>query len=354
MKIILFEDSEGYDQEYLLAIRNVLGGKGEAILFQRGADRSRDGTYDKHLEEDLSLPQYLNATLIVADLDLSKIPGYQGLSEGTVRKVSDSLGVPECSYARGLERDADLERSGEQRESTITVSLRNGADGFAEQVVSIAEGFAYIEQQLPHSLNTPGKKTPGKVLAMILRKPEYAEKISLYASGDQNRLASVLNVRGSLQEKSRRLTCMLGYWLWDSVLRYPGVLLNAAATSSYLNILEVAFRDDHEVRDLFKSARYQGPFAGAKEPMWWRGMIDDIVAKSDAQDGREFASKLLKKDLPRSECCEDPSKPAGYYCMLSKKPVSLDNSKGGLPWFPRGADLARVSTKKFEELGPWL
>jgi len=354
MKIILFEDSEGYVQEYLLAIRKVLGGKGEAILFQRGADRSGDGTYDKHLEEDLSLPQYHDASLIVADLDLSKIPGYQGLSEGTVRKVSDSLGLPECSYARGPDQDSDLERSGEQRESTITVSLRNGADGFAEQVVSIAEGFAYIAHQLPDSLKATAKKTPGKVLATILGKPEYADKISLFASGDQNRLASVLSVRGSVQEKDRRLTCMLGYWLWDSVLRYPGVLLNVAATSSYLNILEAAFRDDQQVRDLFKRARYAGPFAGAKEPMWWRGMIDDIVARSEAEDGREFASKTLKKDVPRSQCCENPSMPAGYYCMLSKQPVSLQNSKGGLAWFPRGADLARVSNKKFEELGPWL
>jgi hypothetical protein len=40
--------------------------------------------------------------------------------------------------------------------------------------------------------------------------------------------------------------------------------------------------------------------------------------------------------------------------MLSKKPVSLENSKGGLTWFPRGADLARISNKKFEEDVPWL
>jgi hypothetical protein len=40
--------------------------------------------------------------------------------------------------------------------------------------------------------------------------------------------------------------------------------------------------------------------------------------------------------------------------MLSEKPVSLKNSRGGLPWFPRGADLARVSKSKMEELEPWL
>jgi hypothetical protein len=45
---------------------------------------------------------------------------------------------------------------------------------------------------------------------------------------------------------------------------------------------------------------------------------------------------------------------AGYYCMLRELPVSFENSKGGLPWFPRGADLARVSRSAYEQLGPWL
>jgi hypothetical protein len=89
-------------------------------------------------------------------------------------------------------------------------------------------------------------------------------------------------------------------------------------------------------------------------PLWWRGMLDDILVKSRCSDGREYASKKLGKSIKPSECFEDPKKPAGYYCMLKKKPVSLEKSKGGLPWFPRGADLARVSLSGYAELGPWL
>ena len=83
-------------------------------------------------------------------------------------------------------------------------------------------------------------------------------------------------------------------------------------------------------------------------------MLDDILEEHDCEDGRSLASKLLGHEIPPSQCCDDPKVSAGYYCMLSERPVSLENSKGGLSWFPRGADLARVSKSKLEELGPWL
>jgi len=354
MKIILFEDSQGMAEELLLALNKAVAGKGEASLFEPAPGTPPAGTHEARLKEELSLPRYRDASLIVVDLDLSKVESYRGLSEPTVRRVTDALGTPECAYARGEEIGDEFVRVAEQRESTIALSVKAGSAKFARHVVSVAEGFGYIADQLPTALKEPRKKFPGKLLATILGKPEYSEKIALYASGDQNRLASVLRVGGTDEERRRRLTCLLGYWLWDSVLRYPGVVVNEVAASSYLNIHEDTFRRTGAVQALFEKARYRGPFAEAKGLMWWRGMLDDIVAESGLADGREFAAKQLQQEVPRSECCEDPARPAGYYCMLSEKPVSLENSKGGLTWFPRGADLARVSAKKFEELGPWL
>ena len=99
--------------------------------------------------------------------------------------------------------------------------------------------------------------------------------------------------------------------------------------SSYLNIRQDVFIDDPKVYSLFARALYQGPFAAAKVRMWWRGLLDDIVAESGHPDGRTMASAMLGVDIPQSQCCEEPDKPAGYYCMLSERPVSLDNSTGG-------------------------
>jgi hypothetical protein len=83
-------------------------------------------------------------------------------------------------------------------------------------------------------------------------------------------------------------------------------------------------------------------------------MLDDLVSRGDSDDGLEFARKRLGDTIHPSQCWVDPSKPAGYYCIISEKAVSLEHSKGGLSWFPRGADLTRISTPLFEEYGPWI
>jgi hypothetical protein len=209
---------------------------------------------------------------------------------------------------------------------------------------------------LPAALQVSGKKSPGRILAQILGKPEQADKISLFASGDQGRLGGLLSLQKSSsdEEKRRRLSCSLGYWLWDSILRFPGVVLNEIAVASYLDLDHQLFRDNEDVERLFSSARYNGPFALAKPPLWWRTTIDEILSSNDCASGRQYVQCKLQFDPPRSKCCENPDKSAGYYCFLSERPVSLENSKPGLAWFPRGADLARISVSKFEELAPWL
>jgi hypothetical protein len=353
LKIILVEDTPTMERELQDKIKQKIEGRGEVLLFDLVLPGvGEKGTYEKRIEKDLQQPRYTNPAIIVADQDLSSSKRYPGLSESAVKRVADSLGIPECAYSRGDQAE-DFLRHAEQREARIVLSI-TGNDKFEEQIVSLAEGFEEIAGKLQSTGESAEKKSPGKLLASILGKPEYADKISLYASGDQNRLASYLRPgKTNKIEKQKSLTCLLGYWLWDSVLRYPGVLVNEVAASSYLNIK----LDDFQLADVqgvFAEARYKGPFAGAKEPMWWRGMLDDIVSGSSLVDGRELVEQRLHRPIFPSECCEDTTKSAGYYCMLSNRPVSLENSKSGLTWFPRGADLARVSLSKYDELGPWL
>ena len=40
--------------------------------------------------------------------------------------------------------------------------------------------------------------------------------------------------------------------------------------------------------------------------------------------------------------------------MVTKQPVSLENSRGNISWFPPGADLARIRTDVYNDVGPWL
>jgi hypothetical protein len=192
-----------------------------------------------------------------------------------------------------------------------------------------------------------------KIMAALLGKPEYSEKIALYGVGDQNRLSEILAQAKQAQHRVQRMAHFLGYWLWDSLLRYPGLLVNEIAAGSYLNIAETDFREI-KVQAIFQEALYRGPFEDSKRPQWWRGVLDDIVARENCADGLELVRSRTGSTINRSECCVDSSTSAGYYCIISRKPVSLENSKGGLSWFPRGADLTRISKPKFDEYGPWL
>jgi hypothetical protein len=358
LKILLFDDIQENRDAVLAALRLKLAGNGTVQPFVPGAGGKKDGTTEERIKLDLTVAPNAPIDLIVADRDLSSYTAhYTGLSESTVRTVADMVGVPECGYARGIRADDDeYIKRGEERESCIRLSRKPNDDEFAKQVVAVGNGFAEITKKLFEITQPAERKSPGRMLASALGKPEYADKISLFASGDQNRLGALAGVRGNknADDRNRRLACVLGYWLWDSVLRFPGVVVNEVAASSYLNIRLDEFRQNNQIRNLFAGAVYTGPFAAAKSTLWWRGMLEDLVAESGVADGRAYAAKQLSVAVAASECCEDPSKTAGYYCFLSERPVSLENSKPGLPWFPRGADLARVCMSRYEEDEPWL
>lgn len=351
MKIVLIEDTDEQAAPLLDALSKRLGDRGTVLRFvPPSGDESK--TYDERLIDDLQSEEYRDADLIVADRDLSKTPRYRGLSESTVRRAAYAVAIPECSYARNAE-DAFL-RAAEQKEACIAVSITTSVDHCAEQVVAIAEGFSQIVAGVRKHVVSSARRSPGSILAALLGKPEYADKIGLYASGDQSRLESVLRLRkAESAQRERQLSCLLGYWLWDSVLRYPGVIVNEVAAASYLNIHESEF-SRREVQAVFESARYTGPFCAALPNLWWRGMLDDVIAEGGFGDGRELAVSRTGDSVKASVCSEDNTSEAGFYCMLSNKPVCMKCSRSGLAWFPRGADLARVSNSQYEELGPWL
>jgi hypothetical protein len=355
LKIVLFEDTEETKSEILAALTHHLGNTGEAIPFDGVAGESeveKTRMYDARLESMLGTAPYADATLIMADRDLSKSvkQNFAGLSVSAVATASKKLALPICSYSRRPEEE-DYEWRARWEEGHIVLQFTS-EDELARQAVTAARGFSTISAALPAVMQSKVNNSPAKLLAAILQKPDYAEKIALYGVGDQNRLSDIASTKPH-DKMLQRMTRFLGYWLWDSLLRYPGLFVNEVAAASYLNIAVEDFVKT-EVRSVFEEAIYCGPFADSKHQQWWRGVLDDIVSHEDCADGRELVEKKLHVVVEPCLCSVDSAKSAGYYCIISRKPVSLDNSKGGLSWFPRGADLTRVSNPRFEEYGPWL
>jgi hypothetical protein len=62
----------------------------------------------------------------------------------------------------------------------------------------------------------------------------------------------------------------------------------------------------------------------------------------------------VKARVKECKCSVDNTSRAGYYCMITEKPVSDKNSKGNISWFPSGADLARIAKPEFDKLAPWI
>jgi hypothetical protein len=357
LKIALFEDTPESQQVILVALQKHLGNTGNAVLFQHTLfnetpeDQTR--TYEDRLIKILKNEPFKGATLIVADRDLSKtVAGnFTGLSVSAVATAAKQLSIPLCSYARGIDTEGDWR--GRWEEGHIALHLSEGEDELGRRAALAAHGFAEISKNLPQHMENKNLNSPAKLLSALLGKPEYADKIALYAVGDQNRLPHIPKEGKQATDQAQRLTLFLGYWLWDSLLRYPGIFVNEVAAASHLNILTNDFQNS-QIRELFEAALYSGPFADTKKPQWWRGALDDVLSSNDCSDGLQLAQKRGFQSVRASECSVDHTKRAGYYCIISREPVSLENSQGGLSWFPRGADLTRISNPKFEEYGPWL
>jgi hypothetical protein len=352
IKVVLFEDTTETRSRVLTALKRHLKRHGSVIPFvgtgltETAAGEAR--TYEARLEDMLTRAPYDRATLIVADQNLAKSLSFVGMSVGAVAAVSQTLAIPICEYA-GLAGADDYEWRRRWEEGHIVLDFKDEND-LARRAVLAARGFAEIAARLPGVMRDVANNSPATILAAVLGKEGYSGKIALYGVGEKRLSEVPAKVPQSRREKERTMTVFLGYWLWNSLLRYPGLLVNEVAAASYLNIETADFRKP-QVRAILKKALYRGPFADPKEPQWWRGMLDDIVSPTD---GLELVRKKLEVKVRRSKCCVDGSKPAGYYCIISRRPVSLENSEGGLSWFPRGADLTRISTPMLEEYGPWL
>jgi hypothetical protein len=311
--------------------------------------------YEERLSAEVLSTRYKDATLWVTDRDLSKTTGYRGLSEAIISKAATQPGIPVCKYARGTADDDVFERQRSWGDAQIVLKASKIPE-LAAKIALLAKGFSLISKKLNRLLRANaaghGLHTPAEMMAHILDHPEAADRIALYASGDQKMISEILPFAGGQrkQEFQKRLPSVLGYWLYDSILRFPGVLLNAVATASYLDIPETHLRN-RDVQKVFKLALYRGPFEDRSEPHWWRQALDEIVGK--AKSGNELLAQKLNRRVPHY-LDSQTGKRAGYYCMIKRVPVSKDNSVGNISWFPPGADLARVRKDMYEQLGPWL
>ena len=355
-KVIVFEDQEPRRISLIKLLRQRLKSKVTIDGIDGSGAQESARTYETQLQELLrqTAPE---SALIICDKDLSNMgTRFVGLSGTVVAAVADTLGFPLCLYARGEgePRGEELLKSLAPWEKKRILLEFSTEDNLARECACIFKAFSEIERAYSH-LEEEDKATPAIALSRILGQPCIEDRIALYGLGEQGFLEEIMpfrrdNVADTNKELIRRMPRMLGNWLYTSILRFPGILVSEIPAASYLNIDPTDFAKQ-DVQALFAKAKYKGPFSDLRN-YWWRYKLDEILERNGSDDGLAFAK--IKGIYLRP--CNDPqtNERAGYYCMVTEKPVSDKNSKSGISWFPDGSDLARIRSDKFNELAPWV
>jgi hypothetical protein len=349
--VLYFEDTSAVVDEILPALAGLIGDVAAVEHFV--ATKETDDTFDTRLEAEIHERQAAgkDIVMIVSDADLSRIPMFKGLSDTNVRKVSSVLGIPSAFYSSNLTGLSFLkaDQAGDGRILLDKSDVKN----LAGEVNALVRGFMTITAALSAIKDSDQDTRPqdsAALLASLLGRPELENRVRLFISGDQRMGAELLS---SPDHDVRRQSSIFGTWIYDSLLKYPGLVVNAVAAASYLNISLAEFEDSN-IRSLFDGAAYEGPFACESRQLWWRDQLDELLLEEDADDGAAFASIRTGRDVAPCKCSGSGEAPAGFYCMITKKPVSEEYSVGGISWFPPGADLARIVRTKYDELAPWL
>ncbi len=309
-------------------------------------------------------PQYNggNIGLIVCDRALDCYDGFQVASETVVSSAARALGVPICLYERaGSAYGVTLKQRKPWEKGEIIID--GDGKSFGEECAALYCGFQKINGELARMPTSVfSKKTPAEILAFILNKPEETDRIALYGAGEQSFLEELLTFYDPKKRKKTEASRLkiqhyprvMGNWLFSSILRFPGILVNEMAAGSLLNINPADLRAKPAVRKFFASAEYQGPFADddCNWRWWWRRDLDAIINKAGVNSGLELVKRTMRS-VRGCNCCEGDH-PAGFVCMISDMPVCDKHSRGGISWFPGGSDLARVRTSEYNKIGPFL
>lgn len=355
-EILLLEDTKGRQDTIARALKRAAKSTFQISQLEPGKD-NEGGAYEDRLRRELESPRFKNLALIVTDRDLSQTKTYPGLSEAVVSKVAMELAIPVCVYTQG-KGDSLLERQRSGGGGRILLESVD-IDAMAAKVCVLAEGFLQIHEKVL-AINKSKKRSeirgPASVLASLLGAPEVVDQLALYTRGDQRMIAS-LTPRGHSSKQTpedvRRVSHALGVWLYDSILRFPGVILGAAAAGSLLGIDQKAFVLP-SVNAVFKEALYHGPFEDRSEPRWWRHRLVETLTAHDVSNGRDLVKRVVGKLPKPCQCSVDGKAPAGFLCVMTDKPVCDEHSVGQIGWLPRGADLARVRRDLYDQIGPWV
>lgn len=303
--------------------------------------------------------------LVITDYDLTS-QGTLGLFGATVVDWCQLKAIPVGDFSRknvdALAKEPNL----------FELRIRVEEPEAPEQVAELYLGFEEVRQAFENVQDISNFRNPAAALATILQRrgltPQFSQYGTKYASANAS-LVDALRGEHSEQERNeliqRFFVYIAGHILVNSVLRFPGPLVNRRSLAAYLAI---NLEDAVKVEGLFTDARYRGPFC-ALEDFWWVEDIDDVldnyrdqldasIAYVSAGAERRRLAEIAKGEPLEldPECNRCGGKEGGYFCPYTNRTVCerSDCSTPSSTWIPQGARISRLEYDFYEEWAPIL
>lgn len=293
--------------------------------------------------------------LVILDWDLTEFDNE--VRREQVQTICEEEGIPLCIYHRTW---GDLEQAKEVQDyddDVIKIDPSKGADEVAEYCVGVARGFQTVYEEI---IDAYGDREFGSAIPDILKAPSNVRgKLDQYSWGHPK---AIKKARVDDEDDMvRRATTFLGYWINNELLEFPGALLNPTAAASYLDVDHETFEEGDEYQELFDEALYDGPFSELGK-WWWTPGIDKVRGEymNEDETGLPDGPELFARaglSIERATCYDDDGgrhEGAGYYCILSDKPVCKEHSVRPGGWIPMGATRSRISEAEYYRVSAWM
>lgn len=294
--------------------------------------------------------------LVVTDYDLTRGPA--GFFGASIVSWCQQRAIPVGDYSRGNKRNIPKQPSLFEFRFSTTPKVAAG------EIVKIHAGFVELRQHFENAPNLLSEPSPANMLAKILGKEDTTAQLSLYTPQMTATpgLVELFIEHTQIDERKSLAAYLLGHLLFNSVLRYPGPVLDERTLCSYLAIADDQFGS---VADLFETTRYAGPFStlGSR---YWRDEVDDLIdAIGDEVDVpfdgniagyRRAVLETKVGTLARYDCPRCGGERGGYRCPFTQATVCElgECSVGASAWLPQGGDLVRVERSYYDETAPML
>ncbi len=298
--------------------------------------------------------------LVLLDTDLSRFGN--GVTQSLCRQTFQEIGIPVCRYRKRMSvtdiaRLQDLHRLAREGASAVWVPSDyvqpdTLETSFVPWLLAVAHGFAALQKSLtetPELLTEP--LGPAGILATVLEHPSLKADLLGYTAQNFFFFGAPTGEDGddpAMPANGAAQATRLGYWLINYILMFPGPILSSKAAAAYLNLNTSSFQLE-SVQELVKSAAYCGPFSGVDQ-YFWRDKLADIL---DVFNGDiATAPQLSGSAVERVDA--DNVGASAYLCLLTQQPIRADDAAPKPDWIPTGAQLARITRDRYEQLGPML